>query len=230
MLEKRVKNLRKSILLGACIVAIFSMTISTSAFGATSKSSSKSIAFKTGTIDTAAEQDFLNRTNALRASLGLGSLKTNSELLTKARAWSQTQASSGTIFHSTLTNGVTQNWYRLGENVGMGPTSPAIHDALVRSPRHYENLVDPGFTDVGIGVIREGNIIYVTQVFMQLMPASENNQSQAPATQSKNPQQNSKSPAVAAASTPTPIAEAAPLKTASPELNAVIEKLSILEA
>jgi len=229
MLKTGFRNLRGSLVLISCIVVIFSMSISTSAFGASTKNSSKSIAFKTGSVDTAAEQDFLNRTNALRASQGLGSLTTNSELLTKARAWSQTQASSGTIFHSTLTNGVTQNWYRLGENVGMGPTSPAIHDALVRSPRHYENLVDPGFTEVGIGVIREGNIIYVTQVFMQFMPTAVNNQAQAPTTQSRNPQQKA-APAVAASSAPAPIAEAAPLKTASAELNAVIEKLSVLEA
>lgn len=216
------------------------MSISTASFAVPNKTAPKSTAFKTGSIDTSAEQDFLNRTNALRASQGLGSLRTNSELLGKARAWSQTQANSGTIFHSTLTNGVTQNWHRLGENVGMGPTSPAIHDALVRSPRHYGNLVDPGFTEVGIGVIRQGNIIYVTEVLMQYMPAS-NNQSQAPAPTPApaprptptpaptSPAQNTNTPAVASAAQ-APIAEAVPLKTASAALNAVIERLSILEA
>lgn len=208
---------------------LFTFSLPVGAKSSSSNSHRSVISFKTGSIDTTAEQDFLSRTNSLRVSLGLGALKTNSELLTKARSWSQTQADSGTIFHSTLTNGVTQNWYRLGENVGMGPTSPAIHDALVRSPRHYENLVDPGFTDVGIGVIRQGDIIYVTQVFMQLMPSS-NQQSQAPVSQAQNPQQKAKSTAVAAAIPSTPIAEAAPLKTASAELSAVIKKLSALEA
>ncbi len=226
MFKSGFRNLRVTTIFLACLIAIYSVSVSTTAFGTTTKESTRKTVFKTGTIDTASEQDFLNRTNALRASLGLGSLRVNNELLAKARAWSQTQASSGTIFHSTLTNGVTQNWYRLGENVGMGPASPAIHDALVRSPRHYENLVDPGFSDVGIGVIREGNTIYVTQVFMEFMP--ESTPAPTPAPQTQTAQQNT--PAVAASVAPTPVAASVPLKTASPELSAVIERISILEA
>ncbi|MFN8015746.1 MAG: CAP domain-containing protein [Acidimicrobiia bacterium] len=199
---------------------IFISSTTTTAF-----SSTKVSVYKNGTVDSAAEQDFLNRTNALRASLGLGALKVNGELLTKARNWSQTQADSGTIFHSTLTNGVTQNWHRLGENVGMGPDVASIHDALVRSPRHYENLADPGFTDVGIGVVRQGDVIYVTQVFMELMPVN----SQPATTPAKSTP--SKAPANASSALPAqPVAEAAPLKTASEELSAIVKKISALEA
>ena len=53
---------------------------------------------KFGNINTVAEQDFLNKTNALRASLGIGPLKINSELLSKARNWSQTQADAGSVW------------------------------------------------------------------------------------------------------------------------------------
>lgn len=215
------------------LILTVSSPISQSAYAASAPH--KNLAHKAGTVDASAEQDFLNRTNALRASLGLGQLHVNGELQTKARGWSETQAQAGTIFHSTLTNGVTQNWHRLGENVGMGPDVPSIHDALVRSPRHYENLADPGFTDVGIGVVRQGNVIYVSEVFMELMPASA---PQAPAatnpparTQSRSSTSNSNSGSAAAApSAPTPVAEAAPLETASADLSAVIKKLSDLEA
>lgn len=189
--------------------------------------------FRLGTVDSAAEQDFLNRTNALRASLGLGPLKSNSELIAKARGWSQTQASAGTIFHSTLTDGVTQNWHRLGENVGMGPDVASIHDALVRSPRHYENLADPGFTDVGIGVVREGNIIYVSQVFMELMPSTtQTTTNTSPPILPSKPKTSgnaSATPNPPTTSAP-PIAEAVPLKTASEGLTVVIQKLSVLES
>lgn len=184
-------------------------------------------------VDSNAEQEFLNHANSLRASRGLGTLRSNSELLAKARGWSQTQANAGRIFHSTLTTGVTQNWHRLGENVGMGPEVLAIHNALVNSPRHLDNLIDSGFTDVGIGVVRQGNTIYVTQVFMQLMPETDNVQ---PAP--KNPPQQQKSGQ--AASTPKatqatpvveePVAQAVPLKTASADLAAIIQKISSLES
>lgn len=194
-------------------------------------------AFRTGTVDVSAEADFLNRTNSLRASLGLPALRSNSELTSKARSWSQTQADAGTIFHSTLTDGVTQNWHRLGENVGMGPDVVSIHDALVRSPRHYENLADSGFTEVGIGVVRQGNAIYVSQVFIEFMASNNTNQQSSSATQAASPKKTSYASPVnrssgQAASIPVsqPIAESVPLKTASPDLSEVIEKLSILES
>ncbi len=201
--------------------------------GATSSGSFQSN-FKLASVDSAAEQEFLSRTNALRASRGLGALKSNSELLAKARAWSQTQASSGSIFHSTLTNGVTQNWHRLGENVGMGPDVLAIHNALVASPRHFDNLVDSGFTDVGIGVVRQGNIIYVTQVFMQLMPQSTTTQAPAATNQNNSSGQASAIPAKTQSSsssaTEDQLAKAVPLKTASADLTAIIQRISVLES
>ncbi len=222
-----VQGSRRAWLL-ACVVALMliSFSIPSSAYGAT-----RPAPFKAGTVDAGAEQSFLSKTNALRASRGLGPLRSNSELLAKARAWSQTQASSGTIFHSTLTSGVTQNWHRLGENVGMGPEVGPIHDALVRSPRHYENLTDSGFTEVGIGVVRQGDIVYVTEVFMELMPSSSPATTQ-PHSTSHNRSHSSRTSAVPAATTShssTPIAEAAPLKTASADLSAIILKLSSLE-
>jgi hypothetical protein len=217
-------------LLFACLALTATFTIGQAAHGLSKQSARPEISFKTGTVDTAAEQDFLSRTNALRASLGLGSLRTNSELLTKARNWSQTQANSGTIFHSTLTNGVTQNWHRLGENVGMGPDAAAIHDALVRSPRHYENLVDPGFTEVGIGVVRQGDVIYVSQVFMEFMPESSTPATSGISSSGGSSKSNSTNSSGKASSKSAPAAEAAPLKTASEDLSAVIKKLSALEA
>ena len=207
-----------------CLVSILALSF-TLLFPSASYATGVKEVRKVGTVDANAEQDFLNKTNALRASKGLAPLKFNSELINKARSWSQTQASAGTIFHSNLPTGVTQNWKRLGENVGMGPSVGPIHDALVRSPRHYENLVDPGFTDVGIGVVQEGNIIYVTQVFMEFMPSSSG-KSSTPAKSSNK----TSAPAQNVAQQATPVVQAVPLKTASPELNAIVMKISELES
>lgn len=241
-LDTRNKRIFTSALL--VTIVLFSQ-ISTSAFASstTQKQSNSSITngLKLGNIDTGAEQDFLSRTNSLRASLGVGPLKVNYELLAKARNWSQTQANAGTIFHSTLTDGVTQNWQSLGENVGMGPDVLSIHNALVASPRHYQNLVDPRFTEVGIGVISQDGTMYVSQVFMQFMPEQV---AETPATTqpladvSVAPQSGGKKSVGATQSvettTPapveeTPIAEAAPFETASQELIDVVAKLHELE-
>jgi hypothetical protein len=117
------------------------------------------------------EAAFVAKINDLRASKGLAPLQVNANLVAKARAWSAGMAAAGKIWHSTLSDGVTEDWRKLGENVGMGGSVDGLHTAFVNSPHHYENLVDPAFTHVGIGVVMSGNTIFVTEVFMQLMPA-----------------------------------------------------------
>ena len=115
------------------------------------------------------EAAFVAKVNELRAGKGLAPLQVNANLTEKARAWSAGMAAAGKIWHSTLSAGVTENWKKLGENVGMGGSVDGLHRAFVNSPLHYANLVDPAFGHVGIGIVMNGSTIYVTQVFMQLM-------------------------------------------------------------
>ncbi|HEU5448978.1 MAG TPA: CAP domain-containing protein, partial [Acidimicrobiia bacterium] len=115
------------------------------------------------------EAAFVAKVNELRAGKGLAPLQVNANLVAKARLWSAGMAAAGKIWHSTLSDGVTENWKKLGENVGMGGSVDGLHRAFVNSPHHYENLVDPAFGHVGIGIVMNGSTIYVTQVFMQLM-------------------------------------------------------------
>jgi hypothetical protein len=116
------------------------------------------------------EASFVAKINDLRASKGLPALQVNAQLVAKARAWSAGMAAAGKIWHSTLSDGITEDWKKLGENVGMGGSVDGLHTAFVNSPHHYENLVDPAFGYVGIGIVMNGNTIYVTEEFMQLMP------------------------------------------------------------
>src|ERR671915_769458 len=120
--------------------------------------------------DTAGDEAvFVAKINELRAGKGLAPLQVNANLTAKARAWSAGMASAGRIWHSTLSDGVTEDWKKLGENVGMGGSVDGLHRAFVNSLHHYENLVDPAFGHVGIGIVVNGSTIYVTEVFMQLM-------------------------------------------------------------
>jgi Cysteine-rich secretory protein family len=116
------------------------------------------------------EASFVAKINDLRASKGLPALVVNANLVAKARSWSAGMAAAGRIWHSTLSDGITEDWKKLGENVGMGGSVDGLHTAFVNSPHHYENLVDPSFGYVGIGIVMNGDTIYITESFMQLMP------------------------------------------------------------
>jgi len=120
------------------------------------------------------ESDFVARINALRSSKGLAPLVVDAELTSIARQWAGKMAAAGKISHNAnFPAQVTQNWKKLGENVGVGPEVPGLHDAFVRSPGHYANLVDPAFTRIGVGVVRTADgLIYTAHQFMELFAAA----------------------------------------------------------
>lgn len=129
----------------------------------------------------AEEQAFVGRINALRTGKGLAPLEVDPELTAASRTWAETMRQRGTIFHaSDLSVGVTSNWQKLGENVGVGGTVDALFDAFVASPKHYENLVDPVYRYVGVGVVWDGDRMFTTHRFMALFPPEETTTTEAP--------------------------------------------------
>src|SRR5688500_2331581 len=108
------------------------------------------------------ETDFVNRINALRASQGVPRLRVNANLTNKARRWASTMAAQDRIWHSKLSDGVTVKWQKLGENVGTGGSVAALHKAFVDSRGHYDNLVDPVFRYVGLGVLTVNGKTFVS--------------------------------------------------------------------
>jgi hypothetical protein len=115
------------------------------------------------------ETAFVGGINALRASKGLPALSVHPNLTSKARAWAQTMADKDTIWHSVLSDGITADWQKIGENVGRGGTVAGLELAFANSPLHYANLIDPTFNTIGLGVVRgAGDVIFVAEEFMQL--------------------------------------------------------------
>lgn len=115
------------------------------------------------------EANFVAQINALRATRGVPALQVDAGLTAKARSWAGTMAGRGTISHSSLTDGITATWRKLGENVGMGGAVDGLEAAFVNSPRHYDNLVDPAFGSIGIGVVRNAaGLLFVAEEFMQV--------------------------------------------------------------
>jgi len=54
----------------------------------------------------------------------------------------------------------------LGENVGRGGNIETLHQAFMDSPGHRDNLLNPVYDLVGIGVVWSEGIPYVVEVFM----------------------------------------------------------------
>ena len=119
-----------------------------------------------------AESEFIADINQLRQSRGLNALVVDPELTSQAKIWASTMNDAGQIFHSqNLASGISANWAKLGENVGVGGDVPVLFQAFVDSPSHYENLVDPAYAYVGVGVVisGDGTRLFTAHRFMGVM-------------------------------------------------------------
>lgn len=112
------------------------------------------------------ESAFLALTNKERVARGLRPLAMNADLVAVARRQSQRMASAGSLWHNTNIVRELTGWEALGENVGRGPTVNDIHVAFMQSPSHRVNVLDRGFTLVGMGaVVLPDGYIYITEDF-----------------------------------------------------------------
>lgn len=120
------------------------------------------------------EAQFLQLTNDARVQQGLAPLKADPQLSGVARTWATKMRDDGAISHNmALPNFVTADWSKLGENVGSGPDAGVIQQKFLESAAHYKNIMDADFDVVGIGVARNGDLIYVTLDFMGLQDAPQ---------------------------------------------------------
>jgi uncharacterized protein YkwD len=102
------------------------------------------------------ETRFVQLINDLRVSDGLEPLRVHNELVGPSRGWAQQLSNNGSLSHAAdLSVGVTVYWTKLGENVGVAAQDQVqqLFDAFVTSPTHYENLIDPSFRFIGVGVV-----------------------------------------------------------------------------
>ncbi len=124
-------------------------------------------------VDSQAEADLLRLVNRERQSRGIAPLQFDARLTEAARIHSRIMASHGDIAHlypgeADLMERFSVQDLRLdaaGENVALNDSAAGTHDALMHSPRHRENILSPTYNALGIGIIRAGSRIYVTQDF-----------------------------------------------------------------
>ena len=126
------------------------------------------IFFAVAANDASLEQQFYDAHNNLREQQGIPSLVWSPALAVTAqeRAWQI--ANQGYLSHSGFK--ATLGYRQLAENIGRSnyPRDlfvPSIMYAFQASPSHYENIVDPVFTEIGIGVEQRGYWYYVAIEF-----------------------------------------------------------------
>lgn len=117
--------------------------------------------------------------NAIRQQQGLTELRNNEKLAEVARNYSRRMAEQNFFAHvgpqgDTLSDRVKAAgifYFLVGENLFTSTNIldpvPAAVEGWMNSPGHRENILRSEFRETGIGVWREGNTYYFTQLFMR---------------------------------------------------------------
>jgi uncharacterized YkwD family protein len=117
----------------------------------------------------------LKLVNAERIKIGIQPLKINSALNELAKMKSQDMVDRnyfshhsdafGSSFDLMKSHGI--NYMVAGENLAIDNTADNAHSAWMNSKVHKDNILNPSFTETGIGVYAKGNNSYAyTQVFI----------------------------------------------------------------
>jgi uncharacterized protein YkwD len=135
-------------------------------------------AFPQASLDTSGAQELLSLINQERATHGAGPLVLNDQLTVAARKHSQKMAESDTLLHQfedepPLNVRISKENVRSdheAENIALGGDLPGIHIHLMQSPPHRANILNPQFDSVGIGIVQEVDLLYVTEDFAHVLP------------------------------------------------------------
>jgi len=117
----------------------------------------------------------LSLVNQERQRQGLAPLVADAKLTQLARQKSQDMVNKNYFSHTSPTYGSPFDMmkaagvrYRTaGENIACAPSTTRAHDALMNSPGHRANILNPAFTHVGIGIVKGGSCgMMFTQMFI----------------------------------------------------------------
>src|SRR5438105_3352122 len=118
----------------------------------------------------AAGDQNLSWVNGTRGGNGLSTLAEDSGLDEVARSHTESMIRQDSLFHSSNLAGVIQpihpDWERIGENVGVGPSSADIDAAFMRSPDHRVNILGSyNLAGTATAVGPDGRV-WITQEFV----------------------------------------------------------------
>lgn len=114
------------------------------------------------------EQRLVDQLNKSRADAGLAPLKVDERLADAARKHSELMADKSELAH--VLSGEAEvadrlaatglNFNRSGENVGYNSEFNGLHSNFMKSPPHRENILNPKYTLVGIGIVKDDEGVY----------------------------------------------------------------------
>ncbi len=121
----------------------------------------------------AAEQYLYNSVNAERAAAGLPALRWNANLHDAASAHAMQMREKNTLSHQlegeadllarAFRAGV--HFSRVSENVAAGESALQMHDALMHSPHHRDNILDPAVDTIAISIAGNHGELWAVEDF-----------------------------------------------------------------
>jgi uncharacterized protein YkwD len=126
-----------------------------------------------------AEQQLLQLANQARKQAGAPALTLDSGLSQAARVHAQAMLEARQLSHqfdgepSLATRLAATTSLQLdqeGENVALDYDAEHGHQHLMLSPPHRANLLNPAYNVVGLGVVRNGDRLYIVQDFGHALP------------------------------------------------------------
>jgi uncharacterized protein YkwD len=130
-------------------------------------------------VDSNVEQRLLELANQSRAQAAAPPLTLDAGLSRAARAHAEAMVAAGQLSHQFLGEpslpqrlATTSDLLleRSGENVAFDYDAAGAHQHLMLSPHHRENLLNPAYNVVGLGVVRSGDRLYIVQDFAHALP------------------------------------------------------------
>jgi uncharacterized protein YkwD len=108
-------------------------------------------------------------TNQDRTTRDRKALNFNAKISRYAKDHSRQMAKKGYLFHSddnTLVNLLAPyHWSIGGENVGVGGSLDGLESAFMKSKDHRENILRRQFDHMAVGIVRDGDTLWVTTIF-----------------------------------------------------------------
>lgn len=127
-----------------------------------------------------AEQDLLQLANQARQTAGAPALALDPGLSHAARIHAQAMLIARQLSHQfpgepslpqRLANMTSLQLDQAGENVALDYDAQHGHEHLMLSPPHRANLLNPAYNVVGLGVVRDGDRLYIVQDFGHALPS-----------------------------------------------------------
>jgi hypothetical protein len=105
--------------------------------------------------------------NGERLQRRLPALVVEPVLVDVASVHTSDMISAESLFHSSSLDTSAGPWQTWGENIGRGPSVEDIHRAMMASPHHADNILNPSYTSLGVSLIRVAAAYYVSELFVQ---------------------------------------------------------------